>query len=45
VSVEEAKGAFNSLNHTHLYGRKLNLEFSAAEDDSMEEMTKKIKAY
>jgi len=43
VSTEEAKSAFHSLNHTHLYGRKLNLEFSVADEDSIEEMTKKMK--
>jgi len=44
VSVEEAKNAFNSLNHTHLYGRKLNMEFSA-EDETIEEISKKVKTY
>lgn len=33
-SVEEAKNAMNSLKNTHLYGRKLNLEW-AKEDDKL----------
>jgi multiple RNA-binding domain-containing protein 1 len=28
VSVEEANNAFNSLQNTHLYGRKLVLEWA-----------------
>ena len=42
VSVEEAQNAFESLGHTHLYGRKLNLEW-AKPDDTMEDMVKKVK--
>jgi multiple RNA-binding domain-containing protein 1 len=43
ISVEEAKNAFTSLGNTHLYGRKLNMEFAAEEENSMEEIQKKIK--
>jgi multiple RNA-binding domain-containing protein 1 len=35
VSSEEAKGAFQSLQHTHLYGRKLIIEWSKPEDDTL----------
>ena len=42
TSVEEAKNAYNALSSTHLYGRKLNLEW-AKSDRSVEELTKKVK--
>lgn len=35
VSSEEAKGAFKQLQHTHLYGRKLIIEWAKPEDDNM----------
>lgn len=34
VSSEEAKSAFSQLQHTHLYGRKLIIEWSKPEDDT-----------
>jgi len=40
TSVEEAKNAYASLNGTHLYGRKLNIEW-AKSDKSMDDITKK----
>ena len=35
VSSEEAKGAFQQLQHTHLYGRKLIIEWAKPEDDAL----------
>lgn len=34
VSSEEAKGAFSQLQHTHLYGRKLIIEWAKPEDEN-----------
>jgi len=42
VSVEEARNAFETLSNTHLYGRRLNIEWAKPED-SMEEIMKKVK--
>jgi len=43
ISIEEAKNAFTSLSSTHLYGRKLNIEF-AQNDENYEELKKKVKS-
>lgn len=43
VSVEEAKNAYNSVGSTHLYGRKLNLEFSQEADQGEDSVNKKTK--
>ncbi|TNV73771.1 hypothetical protein FGO68_gene13218 [Halteria grandinella] len=34
VTSEEAKGAFSQLQHTHLYGRKLIIEWAKPEDEN-----------
>ena len=33
VSSEEAKGAFSQLSNTHLYGRKLIIEWAKPESE------------
>jgi len=43
VSVEEAKNAYSSLFNTHLYGRKLNLEFSQDDNETLEKLEKKTR--
>lgn len=37
VSSEEAKNAFKSLQHTHLYGRKIIIEWAKPDDSGFTE--------
>ena len=39
VSSEEAKGAFSQLQHTHLYGRKLIIEWAKPEQEDFQTAT------
>jgi len=45
VSNSDAKKAFDALCHsTHLYGRRLVLEWATTNDDTIEELQKKVAA-
>ena len=37
ASSDDAKNAFKSLQHSHLYGRKLVIEWAKPEDQNFEE--------
>lgn len=45
TTKEEAKAALESLSNSHLYGRKLVLEFSTESQEGVDAMREKTKRY
>jgi len=41
VSSEEAKAAFKNLQHSHLYGRKIVIEWAKPDDSNFTEENKR----